>query len=128
MRTLLIFFAALLLSLSALAADTPKTSERVDVDVVDVPEKSLTPSTPTEIHEDAPAGRTCASCHQPADLEAQPKPLDHFQTNRDCGVCHLKQTWIPLKLYYHLSGKYKANSTPQDCISCHTMNTEYRVK
>lgn len=115
----------LLVSATAFAADGDK--KRVDVEPVDVPEKAVVQPTPEEIHEES-ITRTCSSCHIQGDLEAEPKPLDHFLTTKDCGACHLSKSWLPLRFYSHLTGKYRPNSTPQECKSCHTSNSEFLAR
>ena len=117
----------LLVSVTVFAADAGPNGKRVDVDPVDVPEKAVVQPTPEEIHEES-ITRTCNSCHVQGDPEAEPKPLNHFLTTKDCGACHFSKSWVPLRFYSHLTGKYKPNATPQDCLSCHTSNNEYLVK
>lgn len=116
----------LLLSATAFAAGG-STGNRVDVDPVDVPEKMVVQPTPEEIHEES-ITRTCSSCHIQGDLEAEPKPLNHFLTTKDCGACHFNKSWVPLRFYSHLTGKYRANATPQECKSCHTSNSEFLAR
>ncbi len=117
----------LLVSATAFAADGAKGKKQVDVPPVDVPEKAVIQPTPEEIHEES-ITRACGSCHIQGDLEAEPKPLNHFLTTKDCGACHLSKSWIPLRFYSHLTGKYRANATPQDCQSCHTSNSEFLAR
>lgn len=106
----------------AVAADSK--GGRVDVPEVDVPEKMVVQPTPEEIHQEFPE-RACSSCHAPNSLDAEPKPLNHFLTTRDCGACHFDKSWVPLRIYQHRTGRYRPNATPQDCLSCHTTNSEY---
>jgi len=81
--------------------------------------------TPEDIHQDAPVEQKCSACHNPASLDVEYKSPSHFLTTRECDQCHLNKSWIPLRLYVHMSGKYKRNATPLECDSCHTTNSEY---
>lgn len=83
--------------------------------------------TPEQIHQDVPIEQKCSSCHTEANQDIESKAINHFMTQRDCNVCHLNKSWIPLKIYRHLSGRYRPNSTPQECDSCHTTNSEFRA-
>jgi len=75
MKSLRVLLCIMLLaSVSSYAADA-KGKKRVDVDTVDVPEKIVIQPTPAEIHEDAPIGQKCESCHGPSSLDAETKPL-----------------------------------------------------
>ncbi len=116
-------------SITGYAADA-KVKKRVDVDTVDVPEKIVIQPTPAEIHEDAPIGQKCESCHGPNSLDAETKPLNHFLTTRDCGVCHFNKSWVPLRIYTHKSARYKpvAGGDPTDCASCHVSNNEFQAQ
>lgn len=113
---------------TAIAAD-PK-EKRIDVGPVDVPEKVVIQPTPDEIHRDAPVDQKCSSCHGPNSLDAETKPLTHFLTTKDCGTCHFNKSWIPLRIYTHLSARYRPNSDvdPTDCAGCHTTNTEFQAR
>jgi nitrate/TMAO reductase-like tetraheme cytochrome c subunit len=115
----------LLVSATSFAADGK--AKRLEVEPVDVPEKAVVQPTPEEIHQES-ITRTCVSCHFQGDLEAEPKPLNHFLTTKDCGACHFNKSWVPLRFYSHLSGRYKPNSTPEDCLSCHKSNSEFLVR
>ena len=131
-RSLLLFaaIAGLLFSMAAGAAQDAKSDSQVDVPSVDVPEKMVVPPTSKEIHDDFPE-RSCQSCHSGIESGALQKPLNHFvTTTRDCGACHLSQTFLPLRLYRHRSPKYKADPArpPQDCNLCHTSNSEFYAK
>jgi len=117
----------LLVTATTFAANGGSKGKRVDVDPVDVPEKMVVQPTTEEIHEES-ITRACSSCHNQGDLEAEPKPLNHFLTTKDCGTCHFNKSWVPLRLYSHLSGKYRPNSTPQDCQSCHASNSEFLAR
>lgn len=125
LKTLVWLF--LLVSATAFAGDNGSKGKRVDVDPVDVPEKMVIQPTPEEIHAESMT-RTCGSCHIQGDLEAEPKPLNHFLTTKDCGACHFSKSWVPLRFYSHLTGKYRPNATPQDCQSCHTSNSEFLAR
>lgn len=126
MRTIRKLMCLLMLVSLPVMADGTKGSA-VDVPPVDVPEQMVIQPTPAEIHEDFP-DRTCGSCHTQSNQEAEPKPLNHFLTTKDCGQCHFNKNWIPLRLYSHLTGKYRPNATPQECLSCHTSNSEFFAK
>ncbi len=115
------------LSATAFAAGDASKGRRVDVDPVDVPEKMVVQPTPEEIHQES-FTRSCGSCHIQGDLEAEPKPMDHFQTTKDCVACHFNKSWVPLRYYSHLTGKYRPNDTPQECLSCHTTNSEFHAR
>lgn len=118
----------LLVSGMVFAADVGSKGKQVDVPPVDVPEKMVVEPTSEEIHEDMTNTRTCGSCHTKSDLQAEPKPMNHFLTTKDCGACHFSKSWVPLRYYTHLSGRYKPNATPEDCLSCHTSNSEYLAR
>lgn len=132
MRALSILMCAMFFCVasSAMGADKEK---RVDVAPVDVPEKVLIQPTPAEIHEDAEPGQTCTSCHGQNSLDAEKKPLTHFLTTKDCGACHFNKSWVPLRNYTHMNGKYSGmlrdnpDISPQDCNECHTTNTEFQA-
>ena len=116
----------LLAAIVTFAADKPAKGARVDVDAVEVPEKILVKPTSAEIHEEYTATRTCASCHTQSSLDAEPKPTNHFMTTKDCDKCHFSTSWVPLRIYSHLSGKYnRQNRNPQDCTECHSSNNEF---
>lgn len=116
----------------AVAADAK--GKRIDVAPVDVPEKIVVQPTSAEIHEDAPPGQTCTSCHGPNALDAETKPLTHFLTTKDCGTCHFNKSWVPLRNYTHLNGKYpgmiraKPDVDSTDCAGCHVTNTEFQAR
>ena len=115
----------LMLSVAVFAADKAKGA-RVDVDPVDVPEKILVKPTSAEIHEEYTATRSCSSCHTQSSLDAEPKPANHFMTTKDCDKCHFSTSWVPLRIYSHLSGKYNRQTrNPQECTECHTSNNEF---
>jgi len=118
-----LMMALMVISFSVMSAGTKE--KNIVVPNVDVPEQIIIQPTPDIIHLDAPIDQQCSSCHNPASLEAEYKARNHFLTPRDCDKCHLNKSWVPLRFYFHLSGKYKANSTPQECDSCHTSNSEY---
>ena len=99
--------------------------KNINVPPVGVKEKFV--PTPEEIHQDVPVDQKCSSCHTPSNQDIESKSISHFMTHRECDQCHLNKSWIPLKIYRHLSGKYRANSSPQECDSCHTSNSEYRA-
>jgi hypothetical protein len=124
LRTLALVLLMVTFSTFAGAADT---KDRVEVPAVDVPETMVVQPTSAEIHEDS-RERTCVSCHSPNNQDAESKPLNHFLTTKDCGQCHFNKSWIPLRQYSHLSGKYRPNSTPQECASCHTSNSEFLAR
>lgn len=121
----------LLSSLAFAAGDGGK--KQVDVDPVDVPEKMVVQPTPAEIHEDNTNTRSCESCHTKSD-QAEPKPMNHFLTTKDCGACHFSKSWVPLKVYQHLTGRYpgalrsKPDADPQECRACHISNSEYLAR
>lgn len=135
MKALQVLICILLMAAAsnyAVAADAK--GKRIDVEPVDVPEKIVVQPTPAEIHEDAPPGQTCVSCHGPNSLDAETKFLTHFLTTKDCGTCHFNKSWVPLRNYNHLNGKYpgmlraKPDVDPQDCKSCHISNTEFLAR
>jgi hypothetical protein len=120
--------ALLVIFSTAAAADEPgKKKSDVEVDSVDVPEKILIQPTPAEIHEES-FDRACNSCHNPSNPDTEHRPLNHFLTSRECVKCHLSKSWVPLRLYSHLTPKYKPGPSGQDCLSCHTSNSEYYAK
>lgn len=134
MKTLRALWCALLLAAASyhvVAADAE--GKRIDIDPVDVPEKVVIQPTPAEIHMDAPPDQKCSSCHGPNSLDAEPKPLTHFLTTRDCGTCHFNKSWVPLRIYTHMNGKYscvvraKPDVSPDDCAGCHVGNTEFQA-
>lgn len=125
----------LLLSMASIvtyAADAK--DKKIDVDKVDVPEKVVIQPTSAEIHEDAEPGQTCTSCHGPNSLDAEKKPLTHFLTTKDCGTCHFNKSWVPIRNYTHMNGKYsgmlrtKPDIDPMECNSCHISNTEFQAR
>lgn len=118
---------AMLVSMTTFAGESTSKGKQVDVPAVDVPEKMVVQPTPAEIHEDFP-DRSCASCHTPSNQEAESKPLNHFLTAKDCDKCHFSKSWIPLRLYSHLSARYRPNSDPQNCSSCHMSNSEFLAR
>lgn len=132
MNTLKVLMFALMLTNMAVAADTQE--KRIDVAPVDVPEKIVIQPTSAEIHADAEPGQTCTSCHGPNSLDAEKKPLTHFLTTKDCGTCHFNKSWVPIRHYTHLNGKYsgmlrsKPDVDPQECNSCHVSNTEFLAR
>lgn len=121
--TLALCFANPLL---ALAGASAKADVDIDVDVIEVPEEILVEPTPQEVHEEN-LSRKCSSCHTPVNPEVQSKFLNHFQTSRECDTCHLSKSWLPLRLYSHLTPKYRARAgqDSQECLSCHVSNSEY---
>lgn len=135
MKSLKIWLSVVLFALSthvALAADAK--DKRIDVDPVDVPEKVVIQPTSAEIHQDAEPGQTCTSCHGQNSLDAEKKPLTHFLTTKDCGTCHFNKSWVPIRNYTHMNGKYsgmlrtKPDVDPQECNSCHISNTEFQAR
>lgn len=133
MKTLRILICTVLLAFAAnvAAADAANSKgKRVDVDTVDVPEKKVIQPTSEEIHMDAPPDQKCSSCHGPNSLDAEIKPLDHFLTTKDCGICHFNKSWIPLRIYTHLSARYrpKPDVDPTDCKGCHVSNNEFQAR
>ena len=136
MKALRILICTLMLASAAnfaVAADAAK-DKRIDVSPVDVPEKIVVQPTSAEIHNDAPPDQTCASCHGPNSRDAETKPLTHFLTTKDCGTCHFNKSWIPLRNFTHMSGKYpgmlraKPDTDPLDCKSCHISNNEFLAR
>jgi hypothetical protein len=124
----LLLLIVLMVALPVAADEAGKSKKKVDVEAVDVPEKILIQPTPEEIHQDAPPEQKCSSCHAPNNANAESKPLNHFLTTRDCGVCHFDKSWVPLRIYNHMNGRYHPNATPDDCQSCHISNTEFTAK
>ncbi len=126
MNALRFFVIMMLLASASVFAAEPsgKGDKKIDVEQVDVPETMVVQPTPEEIHEDS-ITRSCSSCHVHGDMKAEPKPMNHFLTTRECGDCHFSKSWVPLRYYRHLSGRYKPNATPQECLSCHASNSEY---
>lgn len=127
MKALRVLMVAVLLACAQAAVAEEK---RIDVDSVDVPERIVVQPTPEEIHTDAPPEQKCSSCHGPSGLGAEVKPLDHFLTTRDCGVCHFNKSWIPLRIYNHMSARYRPRpgGDPTDCKECHVSNTEFQAR
>jgi hypothetical protein len=120
---LILLIALTAMSLSAQSAGTKEKD--IVVPNVDVPEQIMVQPTPDIIHQEAPIDQPCSACHNPSSLEAEFKAQNHFFTTRECDKCHLNKSWFPLRVYQHLSGKYKPNSSPQDCESCHTTNNQF---
>jgi len=120
----------LMLTASSVAISADAKGKNIDVSPVDVPEKIVVQPTSAEIHMDAPPDQTCTSCHGPNSVDAESKPLTHFLTTKDCGTCHFNKSWIPLRIYNHLSGRYhpKPDVSPTDCAECHVTNTEFQAK
>jgi hypothetical protein len=114
------------MSFSALSAGTK--GKDIVVPNVDVPEQILVQPTPDIIHQEAPIDQPCSACHNPSSLEAEYKYPNHFLTTKECDKCHLNKSWVPLRVYQHLSGKYRPNSIPQECDSCHTSNSEFLAR
>ncbi len=119
--------------LPGLSSAADSKQKRIDVSPVDVPEKVVIQPTPAEIHEDAEPGQTCTSCHGANSLDAEKKPLNHFLTTKDCGTCHFNKSWVPLRNYNHMNGRYPSMQRdhseilPQDCNECHITNTEFQA-
>ncbi len=131
MNALRILVCALMLAvMSGFVVAADGEGKRVDVDPVDVPEKVVIQPTPAEIHADAPLEQKCTSCHGPNSVDAESKPLNHFLTTRDCGVCHFNKSWVPLRIYTHMSARYRPNPAvdPMDCLACHVTNTEFQAR
>jgi hypothetical protein len=118
----------LALLLALISAFSSIAAENIKAPSVDVPEKKVFQPTPEDIHQDAPPDQPCSSCHNPASLDAEYKWPSHFLTTKECDKCHLNKSWIPLRMYSHLSGKYRPNATPQECDSCHTSNSEFLAR
>jgi hypothetical protein len=118
---------SLLLICLIIGASTSAVAKEKNISAPPVGVKEeFTPST-EDIHRDVPIEQKCSSCHTEANQDIQSKPVGHFMTHRECDQCHLDKSWIPLRIYRHLSGKYRPNASPQECDSCHTTNSEYRA-
>lgn len=134
MKTLRVLVCTLLLvAVSSYGVAADSKGKSINVNPVDVPEKILLNPTPEEIHADAPPDQRCDACHKQGSLDAEPKPTNHFLTTKDCGTCHFNKSWVPLRNYSHMSGKYsclvrvKPDVSPDDCKGCHIGNIEYQA-
>ena len=138
MKTLRVLLCGLFLCVAAGAMAADAKEKRIDVNPVDVPEKVVIQPTPAEIHEGSEPGQACQSCHGANSLDAEKKPMNHFMTTRDCGTCHFNKSWVPIRNYTHMNGRYQAMlrdtrrpepvTDPQDCANCHFSNNEFLAR